>query len=144
MTTTIPAQIGTTTAADDDIQIIRTPPTYEDARILLQLQDTFVNSGADRGLTYLQMYETPPTLAQVRKRHEPGSDGYQQISNFLTLCEMLGTFVKHGLVNEDLVRDLYSIAGAWNRCEKLVKGMRRESGEPRLMENFEWLAKRDT
>lgn len=141
MTTTIPDQ---STATQDEIQIIRTPATREDAQLLVQLNTAYVVSGGDRGLTLLQMFETPPTLAQLRKRHAPGSAEYQQISNFLFACETLATFVKHDLINEELVFDLYAVAGAWRRCEKLVKGLRREAGEPRLMENFEALAKRAT
>jgi hypothetical protein len=144
VTTTIPAQTGTTAAVDNEIQIIRTPPTSEDARLILQLNDSYLSSGGDRGLALLHMFETPPTLAQVRKRHAPGSEEYRFITNFLFSCETLGTFVKHGLLNEMLVLDLYAISGAWQRSEKLIKGMRREAGEPRLMENFEWLAQRET
>ena len=34
--------------------------------------------------------------------------------------------------------------GAWQRSAKICKGMRKEAGEPRIMENFELLASRVT
>jgi hypothetical protein len=61
---------------------------------------------------------------------------------FLGSSETIGTFVKQGLLDEGLVNDLYWIAGAWKYAEKSCKAMRKETGQPRLFENFERLALR--
>ena len=143
MTATIPAQTQAT-AATDDLQIIQTPPTIADAQLLIQMQQTDAVSGANEGWHLLQGFETPPTMSQVKKRHPLGSTEWAQIGAFLASCETMATFVKNGLLNEALVNDVYWVTGAWQKSEKICKAMRKEAGEPRIMENFEWLAKRAT
>jgi hypothetical protein len=126
----------------DELRIVTTPPTTADAQLIVQMSMAAAASGANRGWDVLDRFETPPTLAQLRKKCLPGTDDYSSVIRFLEWCEQGATFVKHGLLNEALVLDLYWVRGAWQRCEKLTKGMRRETGEPRLGENFEWLAGR--
>jgi hypothetical protein len=143
MTTTVPAQAQTAAGADD-LQIIQTPPTIADAQLIVQLQMAGSISGADQGWMLLQAFESPPTMSQVKKRHPMGSPEWGQIYAFLASCETMATFVKNGLLNEALVGDVFWITGAWQKAEKICKAMRKEAGEPRLMENIEWLAKRAT
>jgi len=137
MTATIPTQ-----TAADEIQIIQSPPTITDAQLLIQMQIADSVSGANEGWRLLAAFEGQPTMAQTKKRHPAGSPEWGQIGAFLASCETMATFVKNGLLNEALVNDVYWIAGAWQKSEKLCKAMRKEAGEPRIMENFEWLAKR--
>lgn len=140
MTTTIPTQAR---AAHQEIQILRTPPTLADAQLILQHQLVDAVSGAHAGYAALAGFEAPPTLGQLRKRHPAGSTEYGQVMAFLSSCETMATFVRQGLLSEALVLDLYAMSGAWRMAERAVKGMRREYGEPRLYEHFEWLAGRD-
>jgi hypothetical protein len=118
--------------------------TIADAQLILQMQMTDAVSGANRGWALLQAFEPPPTPAQLKKRYPAGSDEAIQIHAFLASCETMATFVKNGLLSEPLVNDVFWVKGAWAKSEKLCKGMRKETNEPRLMENFEWLAKRVT
>ena len=141
MTATIPAQVSTD-GAIDGLQIIQTPPTIADAQLIVQLQMAASISGADQGWHLLQAFETAPTMSQAKKRHPQGSREWNQIGAFLASCETMATFVKNQLLSEALVNDVFWISGAWQKSEKLCKAMRKEAGEPRLMENFEWLAKR--
>jgi Domain of unknown function (DUF4760) len=136
MTTTLQQQ------QTDEIQIIRTPPTMAEAQLIVQMATNDAISGADRGYGVLRMFEAPPTLGQLRKRFPQGSDEYRYVVGFLGSCEMTATFVKQGLLSEDLINDLYAVVGAWEACEKVCKGMRREMGDPRAYENFERLAAR--
>jgi len=142
MTTTIPAQTAGT--ATDEIQIIQSPPTYEDAQLLVQLQIMGSMTGAFRGFDLLEAFDKPPTLAQALKRHPRGSEEQGQISAFLALCETVGTFVRQGILNEALVNDLFAVEYAWALCEKIAKGLRKQAGDARMYENTEWLAKRAT
>jgi hypothetical protein len=143
MSTVIPTQTQATTEADE-IQIVRTPPTVEDAQLILQQQIVMAMTGANQGYELLWAFETPPTLAQLRKRHPSGSAAYNQVMAFVMACETTATFVRQGILNEALVNDLYDIANGYRRIEKIIKGSRREMGEPRIGENAEWLAKRAT
>jgi hypothetical protein len=63
---------------------------------------------------------------------------------FLLSFETVGTFVRQGILNEALVRDLYDLSAGWRHIEKIVKALRREEGQPRILENAEWLAGRDS
>lgn len=143
MTTTIPAQTRTTAPADE-IQIIQSPPTKEDAQLLIQLNIMGAMTGAFRGFDLLEAFEKPPTLAQALKRHPRGSEGQGQISAFLALCETVATFVRQGVLNEALVNDLYAVDYAWMLVEKIAKAQRKQAGDARMYENAEWLAKRAT
>ncbi|HET7311138.1 MAG TPA: hypothetical protein VFJ17_07420 [Mycobacteriales bacterium] len=135
----VPAQQTT-----DEIQIVRTPPTMAEAQLLVQMATNDTLSGAYRGYAVLQEFESPPTLGQLRKKHPRDSEEYSQVMAYLGSCEMTATFVKQGLLSFELVDDLYWISGAWQVCEKVCKGMRREAGEPRTFQNFEVLAARAT
>lgn len=147
MTATIPAQTSatqtsTSQASSDEIQIIQSPPTFEDAQLIVQLQIMGAMTGAFRGLDLLQLFEKPPTLGQALKRYPRGSEEQGQISAFLGMCETVGTFVRNGLLNESLVNDMYAVDYGWTWVEKIAKALRKEAGEPRMYENAEWLAKR--
>jgi hypothetical protein len=142
MSTTTPVQSAGPDISADDIQVLRTPPTIADAQLVLQQALVDATTGANRGFGVLRRFDSPPTLAQLRKKHAPGSTEHDNAMAFLVSCETTGTFVRQGILNEALVDDLYWIEGAWRAAEKVCKGMRREAGEPRLFENFEWLAKR--
>jgi hypothetical protein len=61
---------------------------------------------------------------------------------FLAQYETIATFVKQGILNEGLVNDLFWVAGAWNVAAKICRDIRKETAEPRLYENFEWLVTR--
>ena len=126
----------------DEIQVVRTPPTMAEAQLIVQMATNDAISGAYQGYGVLRQFENPPTPAQLRKKHPVTSDEYRYVMAFLGSCEMTATFVKQGLLSEDLVNDLYWVAGGWQVSEKLCKGLRREGGEPRLYENFEALAAR--
>ena len=142
MTATIHGQTGTGAVATDGIEIIQTPPTMADAQLLVQLQMLGSISGAFRGFDLLRTFDKPPTLAQVLKKWPRGSEEQGQISAFLGLCETVSTFVRQDVLNETLVNDLYAITYGWTWIEKIAKGIRRETGDPRQYENSEWLAKR--
>ena len=129
----------------DDLRIVTTPPSATDAQLILQLAQVNAVTGADDGWHLLHTgFETPPTRSQLIRKHPVESLEYRQIQAFLRSCETLGTFVRQGILNEALVHDLFWVAGAWRMSEKLCKAMRKEAGEPKLMENFEWLATRAT
>jgi len=136
MTDTMPAQT--------DLRVVTTPPSTADAQVILQLMQVDAATGADVGWHLLMEFETPPTRSQLLRKHPRESEGHRQIQAFLRSCETLATFVRQGILNEALVHDLFWVAGAWQRSEKLCKALRKEAGEPRLMENFEWLASRST
>jgi hypothetical protein len=130
--------------ATDEIQIISTPPTIAEAQLIVQMQLSDAISGADRGHAVLRSFETPPTLGQLRKKFPRESAEHRSVMHYLGSCETMATFVKQGILSEELVNDLYAVRLVWGLAEKVCKGVRKESGEPRMFENFELLASRAT
>jgi hypothetical protein len=134
--------IGGGEAEGDAVTEPDTRPSTVDAQLVLQQAAVDATTGALNGRLLLQAFDAPPTLAQLRKRHPPGSVEYAQVNAFLMSCETTATFVRQGLLNEALVHDLYWFAGYWRAAEKVVKGLRREHNSPGIYENTEWLARR--
>ena len=131
----------TTATKADEIRIVYRA-TKADAELIIAMQQVDALSGANEGFRLLRSFDSPPTLGQLRKRYPEASREYGCIMAFLGSSETIGTFVKQGLLDEDLVNDLYWVAGAWEYAQKACKGMRKETGQPRLFENFERLAQR--
>ena len=57
----------------------------------------------------------------------------------LTFFETIGTLVKNGLLDRDLVRDWLWADGAWSRVGPAATRAREQAGVPQLYENFEAL-----
>jgi hypothetical protein len=53
----------------------------------------------------------------------------------------LGTLWKHKLISEAVLFDWVLVTPRWQRVEKLIVGYREETGESRMYENFEMMAK---
>ena len=61
------------------------------------------------------------------------------VRKVLNFGETVGTFVKQGLLDRDLVYDLWAFNPSWKRLSKAALRVREETGEPRMYENFEAL-----
>jgi hypothetical protein len=61
------------------------------------------------------------------------------VGRTLFFGETVGTLVKHGLIDRDLMLDLLWLEGIWDRVAPHAKLARERDGEPRLYENFEAL-----
>jgi hypothetical protein len=62
------------------------------------------------------------------------------VTPLLEFGETVGTLTKHGLLDTDLVRDLWWFDGIWQRVEAAAKKDRDRFGEAGLWVNFEALA----
>ena len=121
---------------------LSTGATIADAQLIVQILANGSAEGANRGFEILRASSSPLTLAQLRDTHPRLGDEYRQVMAFLEECETIATFVKQGILNEALVQDLFWVAGGWAASAEICRGLRDEAGEPRLYENFEWLASR--
>jgi hypothetical protein len=73
----------------------------------------------------------------------PGSEERSLFERGLGSFEEAGYLIRSGLMREDLFFDgWYAMPQMWERTRPYVDFLRRESGNPRLYENFEWLAER--
>jgi hypothetical protein len=129
----------TPTATKADISLVNAT-THEDAVLLLQLAQLSYDEGWSRGSTILWGRESPITDAEFRSLYSPSSQGYADVMKVMSWYETIGTLVKNGLLNRDLVHDWLWIEGAWQRCEAIALRQRDET-DPKMWENFELLAK---
>lgn len=64
----------------------------------------------------------------------------EPVRTVLVFCETIGTLVKNGLLDRELVADWLWVGGLWQRVGPAARRAREEMSEPRLYENFEALA----
>ena len=64
----------------------------------------------------------------------------EPVRTVLVFGETIGTLVKNGLLDRELVQDWLWVAGMWAKVAPAAAKFRESSGEPRLYENFEALA----
>ncbi len=64
----------------------------------------------------------------------------QHVQTVLVFHETVGTLVKNGLLDGDLVLDWLWVSGAWDRVGPAALEAREQAGVPELWENFERLA----
>jgi hypothetical protein len=104
--------------------------TKEDAALMVQL---LTMGGAD-------LQEAIGHLMREGFDAEQASLEDKSVRTVAGFGEVLGTFVKQGVLDRGLVEDLLWIQGMWAKVGPAAKRAREAVGEPRLYENFEALA----
>jgi hypothetical protein len=117
-------------------------PTHEDALLMTQLMSVSAELGLAEANSFLWSDAFVADYAEFKKRFPAGSKEQAYVTTVAGWFETVGTLVKHGLFNEELVHDWLAIELVWKRLEGVLLGMREEAHEPRLYENFEALAAR--
>lgn len=112
---------------------------------VLALQRDFASPQVQAALEYVQQ-QLPQRLEEDRYRRELAAIGYISIEHHpeLAACNwftQMGTFLKHGLVSEATLMDLYArlIRYYWMALAPAVAIMRRKRGDGQYSE-FEFLA----
>lgn len=114
---------------------------------VLALQHDFQAPQMQAALQYVQQH-LPAKLEDDIYRHELAAIGYISIERHpeLLVCNwftQMGTFLKHGLISESTLMDLYArlVRYYWTQLSPVVAIMRRKRGEGQYSE-FEYLALR--
>jgi hypothetical protein len=107
------------------------PATYDDANLVMQI----VRWGTEMGLNEAVV----AVLADDFDPEAAGSDD-PSVRKVLNFGEVVGTFVKQGVLDRGLVTDLWWIEGLWSKVAPAALRSRAAHGEARLYENFEALA----
>ena len=116
-------------------------PTYQDARIVLELMEYNAAAGLSEAMNWLWSDQFVPEYAEFNRKYPLGSKGNIDAMKILGYFETIGTFWKHRLINEDLLFDWLAVEMVWDRIKGFALGTRQEAKEPRLYENFEAVAK---
>jgi hypothetical protein len=104
-----------------------------DAQLLMQLLRWGSESGVDEAMRALFSPDFDPESASME---DPN------VAKVLGYGEAIATFVKHDLLDAELVCDLIWVEGLWGRTSRHALEVRAAAHEPRLYENFEALAER--
>jgi len=105
--------------------------TYEDAKLMVELAKWGAAAGLGEASGAIWADDFDPETADARDK---------SVATVLVFHETIGTLVKNGLLNRELVNDWLWSAGSWSRVGPAAVRAREAAGEPRLYENFEALA----
>lgn len=83
------------------------------------------------------------TSEEIRKTYPSTSEGDRHLNRIAAFWESAGALVKNDLLNEQLFFDRFLVKPYWDALKQAVFLEREETNEPRLSENFEWLAMRE-
>ena len=116
-------------------------PTYQDADIMLKMARLGVDIDIGKLTGWLYSDQFIPDYAEFTKKHATDSEEFNKVRSILMWYETLGTLYKQGLFNGELLFDWVTVTPFWERLKSFALGQREQSGNPRLYENFEALAK---
>ena len=117
-------------------------PTREDATLVVQLATLGAELALAEATNFIWSDQFVGEYEEFKRRHAPGSKGFEQVNKTAGWYETIATLVKNDLLSAELVHDWLAVEMTWRRLEGILVGMREESGEPRLFENFQALAAR--
>jgi hypothetical protein len=107
------------------------PGNHDDATLLVELAKWGAMIGLPEASRKIFADDFDPDGVEV-------SDPSVQAHLFFN--ETVGTLVKNGLFNRDLVYDWIWVKGSWERVGPAARRAREKAGVPQLYENFEALA----
>jgi Domain of unknown function (DUF4760) len=107
------------------------PGSREDAMLIVELAKWGAAIDLGEAARTIWSDDFDPDAAEVTDR---------AVQTVLTFYETIGTFVKNGLLDRDLVYDWLWVAGPWGRVGPAAVRAREQSGVQQLYENFEALA----
>ena len=115
--------------------------TWEDADLLLRIDELAARPETRAALDWFRTHhlgeaDAPP----ARIPHDSPEFGYMQ--RFIELFETLGSFVRFGVLNEELVHERWMTHAPWDFFKPTIEWERRALG-PSFASNFEWLAERE-
>lgn len=118
-----------------------TKPTYQDAGVLLKMAELGIDMDLGELTGWLYSDQFIPDYAEFSKKYAADSEEFNKVRSLLMWYETLGTLYKHDLFHGDLLFDWVLIGAPWERLKSFALAQREQSGNPRMFENFEALAK---
>ena len=107
------------------------PATHDDAVLMIELAKWGSMIGVNEAARELFADDFDPDAVEVTN---------PSVSNILMFGETIGTLVKNGLINRELVYDWLWVEGTWGRVAPAAKRAREKAGVSQLYENYEALA----
>ncbi len=108
------------------------PATYDDANLLVQIIQWGSMEGIGDAIAELHSDDFDADKATLDDA---------PVRKVLNFGEVVGTFVKQGVLDRGLVLDMWAVDMMWKRVGPAAIKSREHSGEARLYENFEALVR---
>ncbi len=105
--------------------------THEDAMLVVELAKWGTSIGLGEASRAIFSDDFDPEAAEAQDA---------DVQAVLMFNETVGTLVKNGLLDRELVYDWLWVSGSWDRVGPAARRARERAGVPQLFENFEALA----
>jgi uncharacterized protein DUF4760 len=120
-----------------------TGPTYEGARLLLQLYDLRRERALRRARDFVNRDLKFKDAKDFNKRYPQGSKGLRHIGMVIGYWDMACALVNRGLIDEELFNAVtYEHAEVWKKLAPLVGAWRKQWQAPHALRSLEEVAKR--
>ena len=120
-----------------------TGPTYEGARLLLQLYDLRREKALRRARDFVNRDLKFKNVKDFNKRYPEGSKGMRSIGMVMGYWETACALVSRGLIDEELFNAVtYEHLEVWKKLAPLVAAWRKQWQAPQMMQALEEVAKR--
>ena len=105
--------------------------THNDAILMVELAQWGSMAGIDEAARDVMSDQFDPEQADIQDA---------SVSKVLMFGETIGTLVKNGLLDRQLVYDWLWVEGSWAKVAPAARRAREKAGVPKLYENYEALA----
>jgi len=120
-----------------------TGPTYEGARLLLQLYDLRREKALRRARDFVNRELKFKDVKDFNRRHPEGSKGMRYIGMVIGYWETACALVSRGLIDEDLFNAVtYEHLEVWKKLKPLVAAWRKQWQAPQMLQALEEVATR--
>ena len=120
-----------------------TGPTYEGARLLLQLYDLRREKVLRRARDFVNRACKFEDVEDFNRRFPQGSKEFRYVGMVAGYWDMACALVSRGLIDEELFNAVtYEHVEVWNKFRPLVEAWRKQFQAPHLMQSMEEVAGR--
>jgi hypothetical protein len=115
-------------------------PNYQEGAIMLQAAQWGASLGIREATNWMRSSEYIPDYDEFVKKYPRGTPEYLNITKICGFFETLGALYKHKLISDGLLFDWLAVSSVWEQVKDFTMGVRKQTGNPRLYENFEVMA----
>ena len=116
-------------------------PTYDDANVMIQLARWGSQAKLQDASNFLWSDEFEEDFEAFEEKFPWGTQEQKYATLLCGWYESLAALWVNGLLNEKLIGDWLAVDMVWDRLKNYALGIRERSGNPRIYEHFEALAK---
>jgi hypothetical protein len=116
-------------------------PTYDDANVMIQLARWGSQARLQDASNFLWSDDFEKDFEAFTEKFPWGTQEQKYATLICGWYESLAALWVNGLLNEKLIGDWLAVDMVWDQIKNYALGIREKSGNPRIYEHFEALAK---